>query len=207
MIWMKKTAVIVSAAALLLSGCAVSQPNVTTGPEKLETVPTVTQTQLTQQPQVTVLTAEKMQEIEDAWYAAMNTEMDGWYTEANGTVSDGMRYYGNCGGYDVLYVPTQEEAETSLVIGDVTISSKSTFVIYAYKDGQFRELKDVYQLGVISDEELELIKGKHLLVQSKLTPLFQQPEVDAELYDLMKDAFLRQFVTEGDWSKNDLSIV
>lgn len=207
MIWMKKTAVILSAAALLLSGCAVSQPNVTTGAGNLETVPTITQTQLPQLPQLTVLTAEKMQEIENAWYAAMNTEMDGWYTEMNGTVTDGVRYYGNCGGYDVLYVPRQEEAETCLVIGGVTISAQNNFAIYAYKDGQFRELKDVYQLGVISDEELEGIKGTHLLLQSKLCPLFQQPEVEAELYDLMKEAFLRQFVTEGDWSKKDLSII
>lgn len=207
MIWMKKTAVILSATALLLSGCAVSQPNVPTEPENLETLPTITQTQPMQQPQITVLTAEKMQEIEDAWYAAMNTKMDGWYVENDGTVTDGMRYYGNCGGYDVLYVPSWEDAETSLVLGDVTISSKNGFVIYAYKDGQFRELKEVYQLGAISDEELEHIQGTHMAIQRRIYPLFYQPEADMGLYDQMKDAFLRRFVTEDGWTTDDLSVI
>lgn len=204
--WMKKTAVTLSAAALLLSGCVAAQPGETTAPQNLATVPTITQPQI-QLPQTAVLTAEKMEEIENAWYAVMSTELDGWYTEAGDTVTDGMRYYGTCGGYDVLFVPTHEDVETSLVIGGVTISEQNTFELYAYKDGQFQDLEDVYQQGLISVEELEGIKGVHLNVQRKLYPLFTKPGEDAELYDLMKEAFLRQFVTKGDGTKEDLSII
>lgn len=202
--WMKKTAVVLSA-AMLLSGCAAGQPN-TTAPENLQTVPGITQPQI-QLPQISVLSAEKMQEIESAWYAATNTELEGWYTEAGDTVIDGMRYYGTCGGYDVLFVPTRVEAETSLAIGGVTITEQNTFELYAYKDGRFLELEDVYHQGLISDQELEDIKAVHLSVQRKLYPLFNQPQNDVELYDLMKEAFLRQFVTDGQGTKEELNIV
>lgn len=202
--WMKKTAVVLSA-AMLLSGCAAGQPG-TTGPQNLQTKPSVTQAQ-PQLPQISVLSAEKMQEIESAWYAAMNTELESWYTEAGETVTDGVRYYGTYGGYDILLYPTNDAAVTSLVIGNVTITEPSTFQLYAYKDGQFRELKDVYLQGLISDEALEGIKGTHLTLQRKIYPLFTNPGDDAELYDLMKEAFLKQFVSKGEGSKKDLSII
>jgi hypothetical protein len=207
--WMKKTAVILSA-ALLLSGCGESHPNTTTASQNFEVVPTVTQPQsLVQIPQeqVVVLTAEKMTEIENAWYAVTNTELDSWYTVIGETATDGARYYGNCGGYDVLLVPTGEEGETNLTVGGITFTVQNVFELYAYKDGQFCELKDVYLQGLITDEDLEAIARAHRIAQRRIKPLFSQPGSDVELYELMKDAFMRQFVSEGAGTKNELSIL
>ena len=203
--WMKKTAVVLSA-AMLLSGCAAAQPGTSNPPQNLTTKPSVTQP-ATQESQLNLLTAEKMAEIENAWYAATNTELEDWYIITGDTVQDGTRYYGTCGGYVVLFVPTDGDEKTSIVIGGVTITEQSAFELYAYKDGQFRSLKEVYQEGLISEEELKGIRGIHVQLQQKLYPLFQKPGDDVELYDLMKEAFLKQFVSEGKGFKKDLSII
>lgn len=203
MICMKKTVASLSLAAILLTGCAASGGGVTSAPANMDAVPT-TQSQLQDSD---LLTAEKMRQIENDWYAFCGAKLGNWFTQTGEKCVDGVRYYGTYGGYDILFTPGAADAASSVVIGDVTITHGKTFQIYAYKDGQFRDLKEVFQQGLISDTDLERIEGIHIFHERKIYPLFTNPGGDEELYDLMKEAFLREFVSEGSGTKKELSIV
>lgn len=204
MFCMKKTVATLSLTAILLTGCASAGGEVTTAPANMEPVPTTTQrVQLDAQ----MLTTEKMRQIENDWFAFCGAQLAGWFAQSGDQFIDGVRYYGNYGGYDILFTPGTADTSSSVVIGNVTITHGKTFNIYAYKDGQFRDLKEVFLQGLINDADLERIEGIHIYHERKIYPLFTDPGEEEELYDRMKDAFLRQFVSEGSGTKKELSIV
>lgn len=201
---MKKMCVVLSA-AVLLSGCAFVPPS----EANLNTRPSTTQAQQTQtQPQgEETVTLTKMEEIENAWYAATNVTMGDWYTEESGEPVDGVRHYGCYNEYDVIYLPTNDAAITQKQIGTVVFKNNCTFDLYAYRDGRFYDLRQAYDEGWVTEEALQKIAGVHLQYQNKLYPIFGGPVENGDVIELMKETFLRQFVKEDGWSAKDLQVV
>lgn len=67
----------------------------------------------------------------------------------------GMRYYGSYNGYTFLFSQGQLQMLCSVTVGDFEFKYNSSFTIYAYKDGQFYTLRQVYEAGEITDKHLE----------------------------------------------------
>lgn len=70
-------------------------------------------------------------------------------------------YYGTFSGYDIVLEPTGLAWVETQVIGSEEFVYGSSFILYAHKDGQFHKLKDIYQAGLIGDEELSQIAQAH----------------------------------------------
>lgn len=70
-------------------------------------------------------------------------------------------YYGTYSGYDIVLEPTGLTWIEAQVIGNEEFVFGSSFILYAHKDGQFHKLKDIYEAGMISDEELAQIAQAH----------------------------------------------
>ena len=73
----------------------------------------------------------------------------------------GMQYYGTYNGYVVLFDEGPLCVMSSEKIGNETFKWGSNFSLYAYKDGQFHELSDVYDEGHINDGQIAQIAQVH----------------------------------------------
>ena len=81
-----------------------------------------------------------------------------WYEE-NPMV--GTRYYGTENGYVFLFSYGIACSEKTLVIGEYRFYCASDFDLFAYKDGKFSYVKDLYADGVLSDACIEKIYNIH----------------------------------------------
>lgn len=200
--WMKKTLAIASVCTLLLTGCGANQTNETNN--ALEIKPTPAPSNAPQQ-NLQLLTVEKMQEIETAWLAANNSQMI-WYSEALGAPADGIRYYGNYNGYDILFEPTNQEVITKVEIAGVSFCHNNSFALYVYRDGTFVNISDAFANGLITEEDLTEAAKLHLTYENRL---FQQflPGTDNDVIEAMKTAFLEQFIHEEGRTTAELSVI
>lgn len=73
----------------------------------------------------------------------------------------GDSYYGTYSGYDIVFQPTMLAVVTTMEIGGVEFTYGSSFILYAHKDGRFHMLRDVYEQGLITAEEIAQIGQAH----------------------------------------------
>ena len=83
----------------------------------------------------------------------------GWFDET-GRMMD-IYYYGTEDGYVFLFNYGMGQMSSSKRIGEHTFSCVMEFALYAYKDGQFSSVEDLYNEGIISDECLAEIFRAH----------------------------------------------
>lgn len=73
----------------------------------------------------------------------------------------GMRYYGTHSDYVVLLEETPMQMMCQETVGNETFFHGTPFYLYAYRNGQFLLLKDVYNAGSINDADLAAIAEIH----------------------------------------------
>lgn len=71
------------------------------------------------------------------------------------------RYYGTYDGYVVFFRKGGLDAFTDKKYDKYTFSYSSDFSLYAYKEGEFYMLEDIYEQGLINDEAIEEIWNTH----------------------------------------------
>ena len=109
-----------------------------------------------EQPYSDRLTESQKEEIESAWWQAMGGEWV-WYDEER----DGGRYYGSENGYIFLFKGSVFTAKEHLKIADYDFIFGNLFNIYAYKDGTFHKLQDVYRNGDVTESAIRAVWEAH----------------------------------------------
>lgn len=150
-------------------------------------------------------TAAIMEEIENAWLATTGMPLGGWCEEDGGTLPDGARYYGTYGDYDIIFLPTGDDAITELEIEDVTFKHNITFDIYAYRDGSFTPLEEAYAGGGLTRGELRQLALRHLTYETRRVQT-GSPAITQDIQQGMKLAFLQQFVAEDGHTASELTV-
>ena len=72
-----------------------------------------------------------------------------------------MRYYGTFNGYVILFSPGQTAVMTSQEIGGEKFDYTSSFVIYGYKNGQFQNLSELFETGIVDADDIVGIAKAH----------------------------------------------
>lgn len=113
-------------------------------------------------PEITPLTEEQIAAIETAWLSTKGYPVK-WYEEANIiTRHFGLRYYGTCGEYVILFAPETKLRTSYISLGDGQYLKHSTeFSLYAYRDGTLYEASERYKAGALSDAELACVIACH----------------------------------------------
>lgn len=207
---MKKPFALVIISALLLAGCtpAVSPEPYVEWPPQITAPTDPTQSTAPAEPQEDIAhsAAARMEEIENAWYVATGATLAPWCVEEGDAFTDGVRYYGTYAGFDIIFLPTAGEAITELEIEDVTFKHNNTFDIYAYRDGSFTPLQELYAGGHLSLSELRDLSLLHLTYETRLKRP-GTPSITLDIQQGMKLAFLTQYVDSDDYTTKDLSVV
>ena len=110
----------------------------------------------------------RKKEIERAWLKR-NEDTDGkvrelvWSTDLENAKYQNVRYYGTYNDYDILF---HRRTSILAVTGQIEIAGKlfehgCPFDLYAYRDGEFYELKDIHNEGLITDEQISEILQTH----------------------------------------------
>ena len=94
-------------------------------------------------------------DIEEAYNAAMNKNID-WLD------ADQNRYYGTCGDYLVFFKVTHRQVKPAIKIDAYNFAHKKAFELYAIRDGELLKLKDVYDAGKVTKEQVEAVWYIHL---------------------------------------------
>lgn len=206
---MKKTIAILATTAICFSGCASLNVTEPTIPDEIPlntTAPTVIEGN--QEIPVTDLAA-KLSEIENAWYVATGASLGSWCVDEDDELIDGVRYYGDFNGYDIFFRPNGDDAVTQLLVDDVQFEHRIGFQIYAYREGNFITLQELYARGGLSKMNLLSLRLAHSRFESHDGPVIStfdgiQNTTDAEL--LMKQAFLSIYDEKGEHSLSELSV-
>ena len=108
------------------------------------------------------LTQSQKAEIESHFQKQFGQEWGPWEDDGR---SANNRYYGSDSGYAILFHGGNEFLGTDYqqVIGDCKfiMPSGQLFVLFAYKNGQFHLLNDVFEDGGISEDALRIALQKH----------------------------------------------
>ena len=102
------------------------------------------------------LTESQKEEIESAWLEAMGGEWV-WYDENLA----GRRCYGSENGYIFLFSSEGLLAPWEIKIADYDFKLSSQFQLYAYKDGTFHQLQDVYRNGDVTESAIRAVWEAH----------------------------------------------
>jgi len=73
------------------------------------------------------------------------------------------RYFGKFSGCEIVYMGSKldyEEEETTIEIAGYLVKFPNTQPVYAYNDDAFFELKDAYESGLITAEDVRVVKQK-----------------------------------------------
>lgn len=73
----------------------------------------------------------------------------------------GSRHYGSFSGYEIVFVPGNLTSVETKTIGGESFTYSSSFQLYAYKDWEFYKLKDVYDQGLITQEDISQLAKIH----------------------------------------------
>ena len=100
---------------------------------------------------------------------SVKNEIDAAYFEKTGvslfspsdSLSREVRYYGSFNGYEILFVSTPMCAVTTIEISGCSFTYCNYFNLYAYKDGFFHKLVNVYESNMISSEDVYRIAELH----------------------------------------------
>ena len=91
----------------------------------------------------------------------LKAEMEeAWIRQKKGYFMPPMVYYGTHNGYVILFLDGQFTAR-DLRVGNEVFQYTSSFVIWAYKNNVFYELKEVYDNGDLRDCDLAIIAYQH----------------------------------------------
>jgi len=155
----------------LLAGCASSTlPTATVSPTTTDasttapTIPTTVPTEPTTSSAdeaVLPLTDAQRKQIRQDFSVHENHDFTGGEDKDPRYVC-GMPYYGTYNGYIILYDKGQAAVISQTKIGKhIFMHATGGCQLYAYRDGQFNQLKDVYESGAIGDEDLATIAKIH----------------------------------------------
>ena len=97
----------------------------------------------------TYLSQSQKEEIEKAWLETMESDLV-WYDESIG----GVRCYGSENGYIFLFAHGFLAVEDSCSIANCRFRFGDQFFLYAYKNGVFHNLEDIYSEGLVSKEAI-----------------------------------------------------
>lgn len=141
---------------LLVCGCAA--PNEQTEPTE-QTDPTY-QTGI----YTDVLTEERKLQIEQALAKENSPIVGDWYSEEN---KNGVRYYGTYNGYDILfgYGELSLTAFSAVSAAGIAFVNPQSFQLLAHKDGQLYSLQSLYELGMLTREDIEKMHDIHVEYQ------------------------------------------
>lgn len=105
------------------------------------------------------------QEIQDAYRSTFLSPAEAREYEFANEDADtvaGMQYYGTYNGYAVLMNAGMLAIVSSAQIGPYIFQwGSGDLKLYAYKDGEFHDLKDVYEAGYLTDEEIGTVAAAH----------------------------------------------
>lgn len=108
------------------------------------------------------LSEEKKTEIQNAYFEKTGYQLGNWYDPKNPETHLGTdRYYGSYEGYEIIFCPGVAEMLTTIKIADMEFRYGSAFVIYAYQNGVFQKLEDVYESGKITTDSIKKIFQIH----------------------------------------------
>ena len=101
------------------------------------------------------LSDETIKEIQQALY-----ELHG-FTTPESAFSSPRFYYGTYNGYVILFSEGQIDILHSVTVGTERFDHGSNFTIFAYKDGILHSMKDIYDNGGLTDEQISKIAQHH----------------------------------------------
>ena len=87
----------------------------------------------------------------------------------------GVQYYGTFGGYDIVLAPmfSAGMGEGWRRIGNYSFKYGDSFVLYAYKNGVVRPLSEVYNEGLLDDEQIGLIDRCYERFSNEIYPYWE----------------------------------
>ena len=103
------------------------------------------------------------EEIKEA-YLKDRASHPGWYDEGK---EYGLRYYGTYNDYVIIFEGGILNCLGEVVIAGYLFRYSNDFYLYAYQDGEFYDFLDVYNQGLISDEDVKSIYEAHRRDQEK----------------------------------------
>ena len=119
------------------------------------------------------LSDEKNAEIQNAWFKKTGHPLGIWYDPKNPETHLGScRYYGSYDGYEIIFNPGVAEMLTTIKIAQQDFIHGSSFVIYAYQDGVFHKLEDVYESGKITADSIQKI----FLIHKEIDELYYREQ-------------------------------
>ena len=110
------------------------------------------------------LSKEKQEEVEAAWKEKKGYDLLWRETVlANGKVTSEDRYYGTFNGGVVIFHPIADNLTVggSMEIGGQKIKFGKMFEIWIYKNNDFIEIKEAYESGLLSDDNVMAIVEYH----------------------------------------------
>ena len=111
------------------------------------------------------LTKNQKEEIDRAWEDGDGMPYGEWYDDG---FPYGPRYYGTENGYIFMFVFGAMTIESGCTIGGYEFKSSESFNIYAYKDGVFSDVSDLYDQGLISDGAVKAMWDEHQRIEEEL---------------------------------------
>lgn len=119
------------------------------------------------------LSDSKRQEIEAAWNEEFGSGPGMWFDPENiETGYAAPRYYGNYEGYDIIFEKTDLAVISTEAIAGETFEGRSSFILWAYSNGEFIFLKDAYEEGLISANSIKKIAKIHSQYQKDIYGTF-----------------------------------
>ena len=106
------------------------------------------------EPKLLTLSGELQKEVETAWREIKGRDI-AWDDH-------GHRYYGTYQGAVVIFEPVGIiDTVTELEVAGETFVWGYNFQIYVYKDGEICTLKNAYQYGMLTQENIKAIREYH----------------------------------------------
>lgn len=113
-----------------------------------------------------VLTEKMKHQIEQTLAKEDCPIVGDWYSEEN---NDGVRYYGTYNGYDILFGHGELSLTAFYAVSAAGIAFRNphSFQLLAHKDGQLYSLQSLYELGMLTREDIEKMHDIHVEYQKK----------------------------------------
>ena len=111
--------------------------------------------------QLPTLAEEKKQKIETAWLS--EHESFPCFDDSTTGQTEGLRYYGTYQGYDILFYDgfsILDEAG-AVQVGCLSFRHGYKFCLYAFQNGVFYDLSEIYDTNLFNDTALLLVAQAH----------------------------------------------
>ncbi len=111
------------------------------------------------------LSEEKKEEIQNAWFEVEGHPMGEICEPVRANTIHPLRYYGSYEDYEIIFFAGVADMITTKTIAQMEFKHGSSFVIYAYQNGVFEKLEDVYESGKISADSIKRIAQVHQTIE------------------------------------------